>query len=279
MEKKLVVHIGLRKTGSSALQELLAKETELLNANGLDYPDRLTKFPAHQELAWSLMQPPPPYAPPELNRQMVFDHFCTKIDANIEAGRTTILSSEDLSLLTFSYEALSHMRERFGKYDPTIVFYARDPMSYHISNYKHALTAGRETRSFGDYLFNLRSLLFSDTKLIASVWSGVFGSENVRVLKYDMELFAKRSMFCRFLNNLFEVKVDDNYLSYRSNSGIPVEAVEFALALNRSDLPDEDIAQLKGKMRKLPMPGDDAAFLERHLTEDERKVVDRMMNI
>lgn len=274
MDWDLVIHIGLRKTGSSALQEILDQEREVLLEHGIDYPKPICPYPAHQELAWSLLENDlrwkgdTPY-----DREEVYDYYCRIIDENIEQGRTTLLSSEDLSLLTFEFSALMYIKNRFSSYRYIIVYFVREPLEYLISNYKHALVAGRETSSFSDYVFVINRLLFSDEKLMRHIWKSFAGQENVKTLKYDKKIFQEKSIFSVFLLNVFNIEIEDKYIDYKSNAGIPNEAVDYVLALNRSQLPDEDIKRIKGLVRKYPIGNDRDKFLRDQLSPEEIRLI------
>lgn len=268
--RQLVLHIGLRKTGSSALQELLSQNGELLKGHGVDYPKTMLGYPAHQELAWCLMKPQPMYVtdlPPE---DEVYRYYQEKIDLNVERSVTTLLSSEDLSLLSLDYDSLSRLKGHFERFNPLIVFYRRAPVDYLVSNYQHAVLRGRETKDFKEYAFSMYKLLFADAAAIRRIWSSVFGTENVKALLYDMSAFEKRSVFSSFLSEVFDVELaDDAYRSYRSNTGVSTAATEYMLNLNRSDLSDEVIASLKQKIRKVEVKSDKEDFLRRNLTPQD----------
>lgn len=267
--KQLYIHIGMRKTGSSALQELLSEQRHLLSELGIDYPNRLTRYPAHQELAWVLFDAIPEYAKVNISREAVYDHYCQVIDNNISKGLVTLLSSEDLSLLGRNFTALSYLKARFDCYNPHVVFFQRDPLSYHVSNYKHALSSGRETRSFSDYVFRLDELLYAHPSLNQKIWRNIFGEGNVQVLKYEPEAFKKESIFAMFLRTVFAQKITDLHLSHKSNVGISNFAAEYFLALNRSETSDEQIRIIKSAMKKDGLPSNSEEFAARNLTETE----------
>jgi hypothetical protein len=267
---ELILHIGLRKTGSSALQELLAQEAEILHEHGVDYPARLMPFPAHQELAWSVMDNVPPYVQDVPKREEVFTYYTDRISSNSAAGKSTILSSEDLSLLSLDFRAISELVSRLGIFGPRIVFYRRSPLDYLVSNYQHAVLSGRMTLSFRDYVFNVRNLTFADSRLMRQIWSNAFGRENVQVLEYDPAVFERQSVFAHFLSEVFEITLsEDPFLEYRSNTGVSAAATDYMLELNRSDQPDDVISPLKQRVRKIETSGSKQEFLERHLSADE----------
>ena len=272
MEIPLVLHIGLRKTGSSALQELLSRETGLLHGHGLDYPARLLGYPGHQELAWSLMSPTPAYVGQQLDRAAVFDRYTGLLSRNVEQGRTTLLSSEDLSLLSLHFDALDFLRTRLHPFRPKIVLFARDPVDYHVSNYKHAVFAGRETRDFRDYLFTVHGLIFSHAPLHRNLWAGVFGTDSVQQIAYDPARFERQSILSVFLQDVLGIEIEDRFRAYRSNVSISNEAVDGMLLLNRSAMPEQDIKRRKAELRQGGGPGDTSDFLRsRFSLEAERR--------
>ncbi|MEZ5816113.1 MAG: hypothetical protein R3D44_03430 [Hyphomicrobiaceae bacterium] len=280
MTPSLVIHIGLRKTGSSALQEILARERATLAGKKIDYPERLTPHPAHQEIAWTLMENGPDYTRLEISRKDVYDHYCALIRRNAESGVSTLLSSEDLSLLTLDFAALEYMKARFSGFKPLVVFYARPPISHHISNYKHAVLVGRETRSFADYVFRSELLLHADPGLHRGVWSSLFRRcGQVRQLAYAGADFAGRSIYADFMAKVFGVQLEDGYKAYRSNVSAPNEVIQYALGLNRSDLPDAHIAGIKQGLNALPATTGEEAFLKAHLSVDEQRLLRRIYGL
>jgi hypothetical protein len=52
---KLIVHIGLHKTGSTYLQHILNTHSEVLKSQGLYYQHQFG-YPAHHDLAWELLR-------------------------------------------------------------------------------------------------------------------------------------------------------------------------------------------------------------------------------
>lgn len=52
---KLIVHIGLHKTGSTYLQHILNDSSEMLKSHGLYY-QRQFGYPAHHRLAWGILR-------------------------------------------------------------------------------------------------------------------------------------------------------------------------------------------------------------------------------
>lgn len=276
--RKLVLHIGLRKTGSSALQEIFAKEEQFLLQHNIAYPKRLSDFPAHQELALSLEDPTPSYWDNPISKEAVYDHYCKVIEDNIATECTTLLSSEDLSLLTLNFSALSYIKSRLETYEPLIVFYQRDPIDYLISNYKHAVFEGREVRNFSEFVFNIDVLIFTQTAVYWDIWRSVFGAENVLRLEYSQENFIKKSIYNNFMESVFGIEVPDEYISYSSNVGLSNDVISFLLAMNRSNLEDEKLRRIKDEIRKFPVfLSDNKTFLNNCLTQWEVECLKKLL--
>nr|WP_246237325.1 sulfotransferase domain-containing protein [Halovulum dunhuangense] len=262
----------MRKTGSSALQEIFAKSRKDLAGLGIDYPETLCGFPAHQELAWMFYRNDWMKEAGKTRAEIV-EHYRTIIEKNIARDVQTLVSSEDLSLLSLNAAALRDLWRVFHDYNPRVVFYHRSPLDYHVSNFVHGVMAGREKRSFREYVFQARNLSFATRFIHADTWGSIFGSDNVQILKYDMDRFAKKSIFADFIESVFNKSVEDNYIEYRSNIGASYDTVEYCLALNRSDISDEEIAPIKNKLRRLPLPKPEQDFLEKSLTPTELQIL------
>lgn len=271
IERKLVIHIGLRKTGSSALQDLFYRETSLLRKHRIDYPEGLTEFPSHQELAWSLMVPEPSYYDIRSigkSADEIYDYYCKLIDSNIRASRATLLSSEDLSLLSFDSLAMETIRRRFQSYDPLIVLFVRDPVSYLISDYKHALVTSRETRSFSEYVFDISRLIYAHSKAHYSIWAGYFSLDNIKVLNYEPDRFRNESIFSEFFKSVFVKNIEAKNFRSRVNAGVSDKYVEYILSLNRSELSDVEIQGSVQKLQNMGSETDLDIFLENNLDEN-----------
>jgi len=94
---KLIVHIGLHKTGSTYLQHILNDNVENLRGAGLFY-DKQHGYPAHHRLAWNLL----------LGDE---DELVQLIDwARFEGCKTLLVSSEDLEGMLFDERPLQAIR-------------------------------------------------------------------------------------------------------------------------------------------------------------------------
>ena len=178
--------------------------------------------------------------------------------------------------MTFDFNAMEYIKCRFGKYQPKIVFFERDPLDYHISNYKHSVMFGREVRTFSEYLFNIENLLYAHSLPIIKVWQSVFGLESVVRIKYNMERFSRESILYCFLNDVFNVQILDTFLEFKRNVGFPTSALNLVLQLNRSTLDRELIERVKGVINSQISSANEEKFLETFLTEFELDLIRRI---
>jgi hypothetical protein len=136
---KLVLHVGMPKTGSTAIQTRLAASRGMLKSQGILYP-RSETDPAHHFLVFLLDFVN--RAPRLLSQQFGRDTAAAQAnfarawdDVRDEVGETrpefVILSSEYLFkriVAEQSVELAQHLRDLFV--DPTIVVYVRRPSGY-----------------------------------------------------------------------------------------------------------------------------------------------------
>ena len=127
--RRLIIHIGRHKTGTSALQFYLAKNAQFLAENGIIYPEsgRNGKI-AHHQLHHALNQ---------LDYDLIEEIFSNIKEESLGYERT-IISSEGFQNL----KVLSPLTSLSTHYDETVVIcYLRETLSYLVSSYKQKVQA------------------------------------------------------------------------------------------------------------------------------------------
>ena len=178
MDKKLVIHIGLRKAGSTTIQQFLNVNAADLKALGCDYPRVGRRARAsHLNIAADVRQ------------LKEFDPFyggVNELKSYIDKQTThlTIVSSEVFE--SASRESAEHLRDVLqpGFGESTIVLIIRDPTGLLPSSYAESVVSGRKTMEFDaffDQIIDTRRLQYF---LTAKRWALVWGwkSINVRLL-------------------------------------------------------------------------------------------------
>jgi hypothetical protein len=143
LQKKLLIHIGLPKTGTSWLQSIFSRESDAGELS-YHYPKDNYKKKEHVPTAGNAVE------------------FCLAIKrgdfyaANkiffsyIEANSNTLISSEIFS--TFTDAEIKYLKELAEKFKVklTIVCYVRDVYDYYWSGYSQTIKRGGEFRGFID---------------------------------------------------------------------------------------------------------------------------------
>ncbi len=205
-EKRIVIHVGIHKTGSTSIQEFLRSHRIALH--GLDVDFYLGAFNPrnHVELHAAAIRLERD-CPFKLNKGLVVDEsFRESVQARV---RQYIAQSQSACMI-FSAEGLSYLRyedemERLQAMIPEghidIVMYLRDSAgflaSYRSEMTKHRMPPTIERDSFAytaddSWLVDFESRLASFRK--------AFGTQNVIALDYDHELRTAGSVIPSFLN-------------------------------------------------------------------------------
>ena len=205
---RAVIHIGTHKTGTTSIQHFLQAQDARLRANGVR-PFRGRHSPTnHAELHTATIRGERP-TPFKLDHDLLVDDAYRGAVARDVAG---FLDAAEGDLCVFSAEGLSYLRhpdemERlaamFAGHAVTIVVYLREPEAYHRS---HAAEFERRRQrgapmdaSFADlgpgsWLLDYRARL--------RPFRQAFGSENVTVMDYDVEVERDGQIIPSFLRIL-----------------------------------------------------------------------------
>lgn len=197
-KKKLFIHIGMPKTGSSALQAFLLLNTQKLEELGIHYPANQTFGQAFQTSSGNAYKLSKLYA--FQNTEEINKFFYE----NITQNKITVLSSEAL-YHTFKTDP-SFFFKSLEEYDYKIICYVRrqDDAYQSIINQRvknHNLILNKRVfnnpigSNYGDTLFN--ALNFTQ-------------KERIIVRPYEKSQFVGGSIFSDFLNCI-NIKWDDNF--------------------------------------------------------------------
>ena len=189
--KKLVIHPGFHKSGTTALQQSLHANRDQLKSYGLTYP--FPRHRAHHRLAWSVSGKVWGWSnrggsgeSPRLWAKAVRS-------INRSSSRDIIISSEFFSELDL--EKIKQIKNEIKKHETKVIFTLRPLAKLLSSSYQQYLKYGLNT----DYEEWLHSILDNpgESKLsptfwrrhfhgkVISKWSEVFGSSNVTILIVD----------------------------------------------------------------------------------------------
>jgi len=249
--KKLVLHIGLHKTGSTAVQATLYKNREIGLKYGLHYPS----FTANLSRAvYGVFGPEPhkllinqlngldtaeKFAGPRRNTYARLFHDLTAID-----DATTLISAEDATALPLlDVNALAEfLHSIFDKVE--ILAYVRPPRSQIVSMIQQQVRKGHELETL---LAQPPAPQFRER---LEPYFSVFGAENVTLKPFVRSLLHRHCIVADVLDHMaFGDAFYDQLTIVGKNDGLSWPATLYLNALNK-DLPLYENGKINQKRQK-----------------------------
>jgi hypothetical protein len=236
-EKRLIIHPGFHKSGTTALQESFALNRPLLRENGILYPPIGSK--AHHRVAWALTQRPWGWnrRGGERTPEKYWDRMSSRINGAKE--ETVILSSEFFSEI--DGERIRKIRSEIKGRDIQILFTLRPLAKLLPSSYQQYLKYGI-TIEYEDWLHAILdkpgeskvSPTFwkrhSHGKVVAR-WVDIFGKSNVTLLIVNE---AQPTFLFDEINKFLNLPTGSlNAAPSGSNRSLTMEEISLLLELNR----------------------------------------------
>lgn len=222
----VVIHIGIPKTGSSAIQSFLLQNSSQLNKLGFYYPyhkcDKNNISGGHSKLSNYLINNNVVAA------KSVFDDYLSQAR---EKRLTLLLSAESL------YYKPDQLKEVIQEKKCKIVAFFRDPVAAIFSNYNQIVKRHFATATFEQFCRNIVASN-NDIQLTGKIfdqWSEDYSQQNLTVLGYDPALFEQiriEQLFLKVLG-INEVFFDDfQYVEKKINQSYTGLALELKRLLN-----------------------------------------------
>ena len=177
MKRRLILHLGLWKTGTTTIQSFLRYNPDVLASAGIHYPRVLEENRDHPLAKWATT-----YLSDEVSHRALADEIRVRSKAvangspniplwstafrHIEASGANvgIISYEDFSARVASYD-FERLREPLSAYDVVGLVYLRHQESWAKSLYAHMVRNGRTSLSFVEFLPTIRDRLAYSTLL------------------------------------------------------------------------------------------------------------------
>lgn len=195
--RRLHLHIGRAKVGSTALQHFLWSNRELLAQRGVLYPETPVLHSASHKLALVFQ--------PELSdhrhvRETTAEqvYAATFEEADRRGIHHVIASSENL----FTVDPRQVATHLPSQWDRKIVCYVRRQDEVLLSSYVQELKTGliAGDTDIEEYARHPLRLRWLDYSRVLKAWAAVFGSENIVVRVFEPEQLHKGSIFEDFLS-------------------------------------------------------------------------------
>lgn len=269
-KKKLFLHIGLHKTGTTSLQTFLKANEGMLRRAGYLYPRACIPegSAAHHQLSWKMAN---------LKQAAHFDEK-TLLDAILAEQKAArchlIISSEDFSRL--GRKGVVQLKSMFRHFNVKVIVYLRRQDHRIESYYIQRIKGSTLTMTFSDYM--QQNLALNDYSMMINEWAGVFGKKNMIVRA--IERFKEFDSVHDFLEILdlheFPGRIHTSRQNVSPDASVSELLRRLNLAWERKELsctPDE--LQQKYKMPLLRTLANGGTDRTSYLTfEERRKLLD-----
>lgn len=239
---KTIVHIGMQKTGSTAIQQYLHHNRDELAANGVLFPKGLGRLnqqtlpligkgnqsvsALHRKL--KLLTPEDAVAHVRRASRRLGQQV------REQRPRTLILSSEQLSAEVRSPEDISRFAAWVRRYgpDPTIVVYVRRQDLWLLSRYSmQILYGGTHTFELPDPSATGPGTLF-DYRWLVDRWAEEFGPDHVIVRVFERERLVRGDVVHDFMDAIGETALGSLPHPGQPNTSLDAGAIEFMRLFN-----------------------------------------------
>lgn len=171
--RRVVIHPGMAKTGTSALQRFLWQNRERLEALGWTYPDQIMPSgdPRQQFLLAEL----------RAGRFPVLRSWLQKVSGNL------VLSTEGICVHLFRLEEEQpELRALLADVDVDVVVYHRHAEAWSKSFYKQKIVNGESVRPYRQFVRRPPIRFLRDRDAVNAKLAGMFGGRLIS-LTYDEE--------------------------------------------------------------------------------------------
>lgn len=238
MRKRLFIHVGPHKTGTTSLQNFLFRYRKKLLTGGILFPDdEIAPWFTQHRLAFALrgIKDTRRHDQPDAEAELAW--ITKQIDRS--KATTAVLSAE--SFFSMKPAAIKRLREAFAPYDCRIVFYARPQDETFVSTYAQKIKSPRTyfAEPIGPLLAAPQNLS-PDLDLYghATNWADEFGADNIDLRLYTATPDVRLDLLSLIGGDAFAHLVPDAP-SGTANISPTIEALEH-IRLFKQTKPDRD---------------------------------------
>jgi hypothetical protein len=223
MKKELILHIGMGKTGTTALQDFFWLNRRRLGREGVSYPSYGAVAHAHHLLS--------PYSPVALKKIWNFKPVEDWAPKLASTRLDKILLSSELIAWSSEAEIEDFCRKVQEQFDIKVVIYVRRQDNIIMANYNQLVKVGLQQNGL-DHVLESDIALFDYLRII-SPWAKCLGKENVIVRPYERQQFHRGDIRHDFMHHVFGVEFSAEYElpSKDSNPRLHPLAIAYKLRL------------------------------------------------
>lgn len=187
MTTKLLLHIGINKTGTSAIQHWFTANCDALQQRGLLYPGTGRLSDAHYSLATTLGFSSTTMEPADVGGMLTMRDALRR-EISMTAARQVVVSAEYLVLP----RDLRPVQDMFRGLDTQVIVYLRRHDRWWESVYAQAVKQVKRPpfeRGFGAFYDFQRKTnpLIGNYRALVDRWADAFGKENIIVRPYEAQ--------------------------------------------------------------------------------------------
>ena len=206
-KKSLYLHIGMGKTGTTALQVFFSGNRKAMEKQGVAYP-RLGEIEgAHHLLS--------PHVPRFLRNTWKFKSVDDWAPELATTDVDSILLSSELMSRATPNELLPFCESIMKWFVPKVVIYVRRQDDIIMASYNQHIKSGLQKRQLTDVYQKMIPKF--DYEALLSPWEDVVGRENIIVRPYEKVQFFDGDLRKDFLKNVLGINVHDSFTFDRTN--------------------------------------------------------------
>jgi len=245
--RKIILHAGRHKTGTTTLQNFLHANTDLLSQHGYIYPRYGLIRNGHHIIGAEMTRANVKNLA-DRAEEVLADHRAMLDQAIDDDSSVVVISSE-----AFQNCSPDLVREFFVDFDAAVVIYLREPTGYLISSYAQKIQASRCTDSIEEYFESIFRQHYGE---FIDNWHRVFG-DKLRLRVYDRRDLIRQDIVHDFMTGVLgvdEQRVDERYTRTNANPTLTQSLLAYKIAINQCDpLPKEHERLLFNKLGALAM--------------------------
>lgn len=203
--KKIILHIGTNKTGTSSLQSFLAKNPTFLDKHGFIYPEFGQIYYGHHEIAYGLSNKSVHGFKMDTKSGQVFLDKINNLYKN-NPNHTVILSSEAF----YSRNEPENIAKYLEGFDVKIVCYFREYISYISSWYQQHISDSNFYGHINSFFDKIKKQ--TDYEAFANQWVNAFGANNFIAKSFERKTLYKKDI----IHDFFKI-LDVDKLSFDQN--------------------------------------------------------------
>ncbi len=223
MKKKLYLHIGMGKTGTTALQSFFFENRRSLQKRGIEYPSIGCTANAHHLLS--------PHHPEFLQgwRFLSVDQWAPKLS---RTRYDTVLASSELMSSADESKVRKFCAQVSAWFDLHIVVYLRRQDDLIMASYNQQIKAGTQKRHLS-MIYPKQAEKYNYFRILAP-WIDSVAPGRVIARPYEKEQFYSSDLRRDFMHHVFGLELDESFTlsSEDSNPSLGYLAGEFKRLIN-----------------------------------------------